>query len=178
MNCCSEWRERVALAAGGDLEPAERSAVDRHTAACAPCAEMLAGLEQALGLLHEAHAEPIADAHFAAVRARVLAQIDARRRRRWLWAAAFTTAAVLLALFSYKPAPIPRPPLVAVAAPPAPPLAQRPNRSLTVAAPVKRHAVTRAASLSKRYLPPPEPITVKLITDDPDVVIYWLGDPK
>lgn len=179
MTHCTEWEEPLALAAGGDLAPDERAAVDRHVAHCPACAEMLAGLEHTIGILEDAHAEAIADAHFAAVRARVLAQIDSRPRRRWPWAAALAASAVLFVLLLYRPAPVPPPPpLVAIAAPPAPSVARRPNRSLTVAAPVKKHVRTRAASVSERFPASTEPITVKLLTDDPNVVIYWLGDPK
>ena len=70
MNC-SEWEERLALYAGDDLSRAERAGVERHLSECAGCQVFLSGLTQGLDELRDAHAEPVLDVHFAAVRARV-----------------------------------------------------------------------------------------------------------
>ena len=45
-------------------------------------------------LLREAHQEPIDPAHYAAVRARVLAELGRQRRRVWRWVWAGGLAAV------------------------------------------------------------------------------------
>jgi Putative zinc-finger len=74
MNC-SEWEERLALDAGEDLGEAERAAVERHVSECAGCQVFLSGLKGSLARLKEAHEEPVAEPHFAAVRARVLSQL-------------------------------------------------------------------------------------------------------
>jgi anti-sigma factor RsiW len=180
MSCCRKWRERLALAAGGDLDPAGRIAVDRHVAGCAQCAETLAKLEETLEWLQAAHTRPIPEAHLAAVRSRVLAELDARPRRRWWWLAlpaAVALCALLLALPWVRPAPVAPPPLVASAAPGVPAL---PTRNLS--GQTKTHHPRRAPRHHRAVAivpePPAESITVKLVTDDPNVVIYWLGDPK
>ncbi len=96
MNC-SEWEERLALYAGGDLASAE---VERHVAECASCQLLLSELRQTLALVQAAHGEPIDPAHFAAIRARVLAEIDCAPARRWrfAWVYAMAAAAVVLAI--------------------------------------------------------------------------------
>ncbi|MGA9626465.1 MAG: zf-HC2 domain-containing protein, partial [Bryobacteraceae bacterium] len=82
----SDWEERVALHAGGDLPPAEAAEVERHLRECAACQVLASGLKQSLALLKEAHNEPLAPAHFSAVRARVMAELEQKRRRGALWA--------------------------------------------------------------------------------------------
>jgi hypothetical protein len=143
-------------------------------------------------MLREAHREPIADAHYAAVRARVLAEIAAGkplplgRRLGWKWATCGVAAA--LAMFAIRPthvaAPLPRlaPAAIqsAIGLEPAPLRAVAPR----IARPVhRRHLATvaeayRAIGPRAIGLPDPQPLVVKLITDDPDVVIYWIAEPK
>ena len=65
-------------------------------------------LEKTLEILREAHGEPIAEAHYAAVRARVLSELAVERRPWWrTWAYGFVAvaalAAMLLAAFWPKP---------------------------------------------------------------------------
>jgi anti-sigma factor RsiW len=73
---CSDWEERIALHAGRDLPPAEAAEVERHLRECAGCQVLASGLQQSLALLKEAHHEPLAAAHFLAVRARVVAELE------------------------------------------------------------------------------------------------------
>ena len=173
MNC-REWEERLALYAGDDLSAPERAEVERHAGECAGCQVFLSGLNAALETLKGAHADPVAEAHYAAVRARVISDLR-RERRRWAWRIAWVAAALVLAL---APAlwlarrPVPPAPTVAVAHPPAPLVAvgeprvePRPVRRMV------RHARPRPAT-------PPEPFVVKLLTDDPDVIIYWISDTR
>jgi len=76
MNC-SDWEERIALSASGDLSPALEAEVKQHLAECAGCREFAREMEDSLKLLRSAHEEPIAAGHYAAVRARVLARWSA-----------------------------------------------------------------------------------------------------
>jgi len=92
MNC-RDWEERIALHAGGDLPPAEAAAVERHLRECAGCQVLASGLKQSLALLKEAHDQPLPAAHFSAVRARVVAQLEQKRRPLWAWAWSFGLAA-------------------------------------------------------------------------------------
>jgi len=176
MNC-SHWEERIALHAGGDLPPAEAVEVERHLRECAGCQVLASGLKQSLALLREAHDEPLAAAHFSAVRARVVAELEKGRRPSWWWAWTYGLAAVavaLLVMLALRPG---RTPVVA-----------RTNRSLTVAAPslpavaVPEPATPPHRRVARRVVrvnvPEPEPLIVKLQTDDPNVVIYWIADRK
>ena len=146
--------------------------------------------DEAMDLLREAHREPIPEAHFAAVRARVLSQIAAERgasrRRVWLWGVAVVSATALLLAFWPKPAAITR------VARETPPRIERPladaHSSVGSDGPVgsKGHEQTVAGVRPRaRRRPPvtgvigppnPTPLVVKMLTDDPNVVIYWISE--
>jgi anti-sigma factor RsiW len=204
MNC-NEWEERIALYAGGDLPPVEAPAVERHLAECAACQVLLSGLRHSAGLLREAHGEPLEPAHYAAVRARVLSEL-ARGRRPW-WAYALAAAAAMLLLVAVWPRlrtvvvnpPPPQPVPVAQALMPAAnaaggadpqvPAQRAPRRPRPAASGVTR-AGRQEGRLARRAPswtsappipepePPAQPLVVKLITDDPNVVIYWITEGK
>ena len=179
MNC-RDWEERLALYAGGDLAPGERPEVERHLGECAGCQVFLSGVTAELQVLKEAHAEPPSEAHFAAVRARVLAKVRHDRRPWWRkgWAYGLVAAAAALLIgLVLRPGPAPAPPpmpQVAVTQPP-PAVEVRPAES--VRRPAGLHHKKRVQA------PPPvvgpvRPLVVKLVTDDPDVVIYWITDTR
>jgi hypothetical protein len=170
MKECQEWEERIALAAGGDLDDGD---LEQHLAECRHCAATFAAVRDSLALLQETHAEPIAEADYAAVRARVLSRIDSHRSRRWLWAPALAAAAIAAIALVTLPSVPPPPPIVA-AAPPVPAAAFAPTRAAKVS---ERSASARRRPTAKpRVLSPP--VLVKFVTDDPNVVIYWLGDSQ
>jgi hypothetical protein len=163
MNC-GDWQERIALYAGGDLAPVEVQAVERHVEECAGCQMLLSGLRQSLGLLLEAHGEPVEAAHFAAVRARVLAELERGRARAWrfAWMYAMAAAVVLLAVTMW-PRTEQRLVLHVPHAPTAPAVAK-----VVVKAPLPQRQVTE----------PSETVLMKIETDNPDVVIYWIAETK
>ena len=84
MNC-QEWEERIALYAAGDAKAADAGETERHIAGCAECRVFWSELKQSLERMREAHQEPIAPAHYAAVRARVMAQLEKGRAPWWKW---------------------------------------------------------------------------------------------
>jgi anti-sigma factor RsiW len=177
MNC-SDWEERVALHAGGDLPPAEAAEVERHLRECAACQVFASGLKQSLALLKEAHGEPLAEAHFSAVRARVVAELEHKRRPMWRRAWSFGLAAAvaaLLVMLALRPGRTPerRAPVVAANHPPVV-VAREP----VVPPPPHRRVARRVARPIVPDTPAPEPLIVKLQTDDPNVVIYWIADRK
>ena len=104
--------------------------------------------------------------------------MEQARRPMWQWAWSLGLAAALVAL------------LVMLALRPGrTPVAVRSNRSLTVAAlsppavresvsapPPHRRVVRR--KVNREPTPQLEPLIVKLQTDDPNVVIYWIADRK
>lgn len=179
MNC-GDWEERIALFAGGDLGPAQASEVERHVAECAGCQMLLSGLRQSLELLRAAHAESVEPGHLAAVRARVLSQIEHQHRPFWrkAWVYAVAAAAVVLWVVA-RPGVKPRPTVAMVT----------PQRQAAVAPPIAppveaaaaRPAPGRRKPAAKAVLPelkPAETVLVKLETDNPDVVIYWIAESK
>lgn len=117
---CAIWEERVALFAGDDLEMAEAAGVERHLGECAACRALEEDLRSSLHALREAHAEPMA-AHYAAVRARVLAELARpQRRAAWVWACAAAVAVVAaaaLVVVMMRPAAVRAPELPRAAAP-------------------------------------------------------------
>jgi hypothetical protein len=146
-------------------------------------------------LLREAHREPVDPAHYAAVRARVLAELSRERhpfgRQGWIWGLA--AAAVLMVTMIPRPVGRTGAPTASVGPSaflerPAPvygPAAPLPDVAEKMVAPVRhRRPVLVEAKEGRRThrccgRPGPphlEPVTIKLLTDDPDVIIYWIAD--
>ena len=170
MNC-TDWEERLALYAGGDLAAEQAAEVERHLADCAGCQMFASGLRASLELLEGAHEEVPEPAHFAAVRYRVRAQLERERRPLWrrAWAYGFAAvAAALLVAVAVRPSRwvAPLPPQVAMVQPPAAPLPSVAPRPVHVRR--KPHPKVE----------PGEPVMVRLVTDNPDVVIYWIAERK
>lgn len=197
MNC-RNWEERLALYAGGDLPKDEAAEVERHLGECPGCQLFSSGLKESQELLQELHREPLAPAHFAAVRARVLAELERGRRpfwrRGWVLGFAAVAAALLVApavlrrdvppvrsLLAPGRRPTPKSPEVAmehqpagsagglaagVLVPPGTPLTQR----------VPRIATHQRRARPKAQLG--EPVLIRMVSDNPDVVIYWIADTR
>ena len=174
---CKDWEERIALHVGGDLPAAESSAVERHLGECSGCQVLWSGMKESLELLHRAHAEPLPPASYTAVRGRVMAELAAGRRVWWRWAAGLAAAVVvmLVALAVWQERPVPPLPRLAMAVPAAPPLAyargsershdSQPSHDRKGVVPTHRSPTV-----------PRRPLLVRLVTDDPNIVIYWIAD--
>ncbi len=169
MNC-TEWEERLALYAGGDLEAKEAASVEGHLGECPGCRMFASGVRRSVEMMRESRGDLPAEAAFSAVRARVLARVAARRRWGWAVVAALAAAAACLALaVRIEWTPVPKPPVVAVRVPPAPAEAFLiPRRAEP--GPVYRAKALRAKTAS--------PVLIRMVTDDPDVVIYWIAERK
>lgn len=115
--------------------------------------------------LRELRDEEFAPGALEAVRARVMERAAKPRLRWWMWswAPALAAALVLIAVIPHAQPVVEPPPLVAAA--PAAPLLERSAppavKAKPAAPPVRRETETQF---------------VKLITDDPDVVILWALD--
>jgi anti-sigma factor RsiW len=174
---CKDWEERIALHAGGDLPAREAAELEAHLAACAECRGVAAAYGAGIELLREAHREAIAEAHYAAVRARVLAELRRPRRPVWrrIWVCGLVAAAAAVVLM-LLPRPVHTPARleIEVIRPAAPHIEEA--RSVAPARVVHpRRAVARATA-SEPEKRPSEPLVVKLLTDDPNVVNYWIAD--
>jgi anti-sigma factor RsiW len=163
MNC-SDWEREIA----GE---AECEGLEEHLQGCEHCAAFARELEANRVALRELVAPAAA---FDAVRRRVLQQIQAKKRRAvwWGWSAVAAAACVAILCVSFV-APRMRNPLApepfeANMDPPAiqwtpKPIHHRSSGRLTA----------KAAPAQKT-----EPFVVKMLTNDPNVIIIWLVDQK
>jgi hypothetical protein len=177
MNCV-EWEERIALYTGGELAGEDAAEVERHVGQCLGCQVFASGMRQSLEFLTSAHQDVPDPAHFAAVRARVLSEIRGTSRR-YLWpviAAVAAAAAILLVMLRPHPVRKPDAPQPVVAHVPAP---EPPLEPAVRVARHRRKAPRRRAVVVAKAQPRHEetkPLVVKLVTDDPNVVIYWISE--
>jgi hypothetical protein len=166
MNC-QGWEERIA-AFEADPE------VDLHLEECPRCRAFAAEVGRSIQFVREVHREEIAPAHYAAVRARVFARIR-RGRRAWVWRLVFAAgmlAAVVIPAVVRPTSPVLPPLPLPAAAPPAPAAAM--HLHIATTSPVRRPKARRPKPASAPA--PAEPMVVKLFTDDPDIIIYWISD--
>jgi len=169
---CREMEERIALHVSGDLETGAAAEVDEHLARCLACrtlaAELKANRESMIGL----PVGEIREADYAELRARL---DESRRRERALrrWALAAAVSAAVLggsALVRFlDPARHPAPAAARVETP-APV-----ERAVRVPAPPPM-TVARKPAAPRKTPEAGEPLVVKIVTDDPDIVIVWLVD--
>ena len=174
---CRDWEERIALHAGGDLPAAEAAELRAHLAGCEGCRGAAALYGADLELLREAHREPLEEAHYAAVRARVLAELGRNRRPvwRWMWVGGLVAAAAAAVLLLW-PRAVQTPERIEIAAiRPAAPQIEEP-RPAHVTHPRRAIRAPSFAAVSEPERHPAEPLVVKLLTDDPNVIIYWIAD--
>ncbi len=166
---CERMELAIALYVEGDLPSLERPEVEAHLTRCTACAEfereLLASQIALKDLAHETMDESV----FRIMRARVMEESTGRGRRWfpvWLFAPLTAVAAAVFAI-ALIPAGVVEGP-VPPSAPQAPVVvASRFTREPVRRAPVRRprpKAVTR------------ESVMLQLVSDDPDIVIYWLVD--
>jgi hypothetical protein len=134
---------------------------------------------------------PLRDSDYAAIRARVLAEIEHERQRRPLWrfafAFAFAAAVLVVAVLTMtRPAPAPAPVGVAraVLLRPHPPLLIARTITPSVETPAPRAPRRAPSSIPKKPRQPDEtiaaaqPMTIEIHTEDPDVRIIWIVNPE
>ncbi len=178
MNC-DELRESIALYAGGDLPGAAE--LDEHLLGCERCRNFAAEVGRSIALMRVQHLEELPPAACSAVCARVFARLAGERRMVWWRRAAVGLAASLalvagLATLNTWRVPPPAAPLpfgrgsAPVAAVTAGVPEKPPSGSGLPPRRVKVHRVV--------HREPAEPLTIKLLTDDPDVIIYWIVEKK
>jgi anti-sigma factor RsiW len=186
MNC-KECEDRLALYLGGDLPRDEAALVERHFGECPGCQVFASGLKEAQALLQESHREPLAAAHFAAVRARVLAELERERRPFWKRGWVFGFAAVAAALLVIASALLPQ-----ARSRLAPVTKVQPSVVAREHLPAQVESATKQGDEGvpsgsggpphKRRVRPRvvvgEPVLIKVVSDNPDVVIYWIADTR
>jgi anti-sigma factor RsiW len=192
---CREFEGLIALHVEGDLEEAERRRVESHLRNCPDCRELADELRDSQAAFKSMRQDVADQSALSSVRARVLVDIAGLESgslfERWFWGgfrqrATLAGIAVLIvggaALWFSRGQEIPggsvAPPEVAVR------VAVPEHESAGELAPLP--APKPAAALPRRHTTrhvavPSEPqpqVTIKLLTDDPHVIIYWLGDEK
>ena len=178
---CQKWEIDVALYAGGDLPVSRLAGTVAHLQVCAECRALADDVRAGQSLLREPPDEALEDAMAAHVRRRVLARLRRQQveeagsaRRYWKWALA---AALVLATLLMLPRRTEKPAAMARAAAPDR-VAGAPPAVVGVRRPPPRQRHHRAPPRHTTPRPPGEPLLVQLVTDDPNIVIYWLVDPK
>jgi len=173
---CPKFELLIALYVENDLAEAEARAVESHLAACESCHEFAVEMRASQAMLKALRNEYVEASVFEEVRANVLSG----RPGAWLWQAwpryAIAAGLVIALLAGWlvrrqtDHAFVAVQPLHAVLpSPPAQPLVQ-PHHPNVLAARVRRRPRREAPRFKS------EPLVVKMITDDPQVVIYWLVD--
>jgi putative zinc finger protein len=194
---CRHVEPLLALAAGGDLSPAQSSRVERHLRSCAGCREAAEAFATTMHTVRELPALELSPEEAAQLRRGVWKRIEreraglAIRGNRTAWTAAGWAAVALVVLALVLPwrgvrddrsartavLPPPPPPRAAGAPPaaaPAPPLAP---------APAMVRPPRIAGRRTQRRAPPilesqaTQPVRIELSTPDPDVRIVWLVGP-
>ena len=201
MNC-AEFEEQIALFVENDLSDAEVTGVEQHLESCAECREFAAELRESQAMVKGLRREPIDDAVFADVRAHVIRHVsNVRPAPLWpKYAIAATLLVMLTAAAWWRTRPAIPAGVPAESAQVGPGPAFSPPRTTLpspgnglIAANVTRVRQRRAqkrssenASLARQNVQQAspahpqvghsEPLVVKLLTNDPQVVIYWLVD--
>lgn len=189
MNC-EAFEPIIALYLEGDLDQSEARPLERHLLDCGRCREFAEGLRASQAALRSLGDESLSMESLDAVRTRVLNDIAAGRaaagelrvRTPWRWAMAATLAGLLIAVAGARLRHHPSAPPAAtqVATIGSPSLAgsartaTSPQGGRLLAArrrPMHNERVAAAHQNQKR-----QPLVVKLVTNDPNVVIYWLVD--
>jgi anti-sigma factor RsiW len=168
---CANFETDVAMYAGGDLADGRMARVEAHLAECADCRALAGELRACQVLLGEMRDEPVEDAMLAQVHRRVMAEVKPTSWRPGLAPLLALAAALLLAVLPMGPrhpvkhSPVAR--LEPARAVPAPQVRIIPAK----------HRVMRRRRHAPAAQPGP-PMLVQFVTDDPNIVVYWLIDPK
>ena len=173
---CDKFEPLIALYIEDDLAQAEAQVVESHLAGCDACREFAAEMRESQAALKALRTEFVDDAVLLQVRTEVLSAAS-HLQRVVAWPRYAIAAGLVLALLGgwlvRRQTDNTRVRVQSVhaslPAPPAQPVV-RPRQPRVLAARVRR----RPRQQTPRFKS--EPLVVKMITDDPQVVIYWLVD--
>jgi len=185
---CGFSEERIALYVENDLAQAERLEVEAHVLDCAECRQFVEELRESQTIFKSLRAETVSPAALANVRERVLLGLESNwmlRIERFLFAGLrwrYALAGVVLVavvsgsvwFWNEPETPIPVGELYER------PAGHRPALQPAVkpAAPLIEKTVRPVRRLKPKPAAEPKQVVVKLLTDDPNIVIYWLVDEK
>jgi anti-sigma factor RsiW len=170
---CSKFETDIALYAGGDLPAGQIARIELHLAECADCRALAEELRELVTGLRD---EPLEDAMVAQIHQRVMAEAGGAgfSLRAALAPLLALAAALVLATVLLWPGHSPKHAPVAPIAQVEPSHITPPPDTNIV--PV-RHRVVRRRRRAPAAQPGP-PLLVQFVTDDPNIVIYWLVNQK
>jgi anti-sigma factor RsiW len=175
---CARFETLIALDVESDLPEPEARLVAEHLEACGSCREFEAAMRQSQAALKTLRLDDVDDSVYAQVRTEVLSEI-ASERKTMAWLKYAIAAALLVALavgwlWRTRPNATAAPHVTAAVQLPLPPVVS------VQAAPIHKRPVRVTRRKRRQPEPKPvfksEPLLVKMLTDDPQVVIYWLVD--
>ena len=184
MNC-ERFEALIALQVEGDLSGRDAERLEEHLRECSTCRDLHGALSESQAALKDLGTEAADSEALDRVRRRVMAEVTEKRPSlvyawRWKYALAAGAVLVILGVVLSEWGTVTRPPApLVVQAPPAAPevVAKKVPQPARMPA---RQARKRAplVAVKSRIEPPKEsePLVVKLVTDDPNVVIVWLID--
>lgn len=189
---CRDFEHLIALHVEGDGSESERQRVESHLRTCSDCWDLAEDLKESQAVFKSIRVHVPNSAMLSVVRARVLHEVAGRDLGTWFeWLFLLgcrqkaTLASMVLMVvgsgalwFAWESeAPMaPRPTVVIV--PPAVPdplpqaVSSRPDPK-----PHVRYHKPAPVVVSQEPQPQAQ-VTIRLLTDDPNVIIYWLGDEK
>ena len=157
---CQECEQALAMETSG-------AEIERHLSGCAECRALAEHMRANAAAFSAMAEEELPEVRFAVI-SRIRQQASARKLLRWGWAlAAAAVVVVAVSLWPHERNIAPAPAEVAVA-----PKAEIPRTAPAVAPP---KTARRTLAHRKQAAPP---LVVKMLTDDPDVVIYWQVDSQ
>ena len=184
MNC-AKYEPLIALYVENDLAEAEAHLLESHLGRCDECREFAENMRESQAALKSLRLDSVEDVTLAEIRLSVMEEISKKSPapawRGYAIAAMLVIGLVAGWLWRVRTTGFDGPQIASSVIPPPPP-----HEALMF--PAVRHT-PRVPSLKKYRLATPvppathpaavaksEPLLVKLITDDPQVVIYWLVD--
>jgi len=187
MNC-GDLEQLIALYVEGDLSAAERSIVETHLLQCGDCRELASDLRESQTIFKSIREEMPSSSDLLELRHRVLNDVGPFDPPGWVgrWFAgmrrkvAFAGFALMIAggawWFTRVTPPIADKPTL-FARNPAPAFvdpAMLPETQPRPVPPVRRSKPPAPAKSQEIQ----QQVTIKLLTDDPNIIIYWLVDEK
>lgn len=164
---CTEWEREIE-------EQADTPDLAEHLRVCSSCRDFAREIELNRTALQALAVDPAA---LQAVRSSVLQRIEAKQRRMawWIWPAAAAACAAIVCAVLLMPR------LLNPAPPAGVEFAKNPPRIEWTPKPIPARPVARKFGPVVAKAAParkPEPFVVKMLTDDPNVIIIWLVDKK
>lgn len=186
---CPDFEKLIALDLEGDLPERKSKAVAEHLKVCRLCQEFTEKLTTSQTLLKSLAQESVDDGVLQEVRQRVLSGLPTEEQRHgfrgWRYAlgAGVTAVLVLAAVTLWRPSnnPVadvtrasPKQTATEAVGQQTATLVPRPSIRATKGKSVLRRRRYFSSSLTASERP--QQLTIKLVTDDSNVVIYWLVD--